>query len=87
MQTNQTSIEKALSVVVGLNPKVKLAPQEVKAISKLSNCDMSVALNFLRTAPFTLAANITRDSFGCKDLSDSNLFHRVGRIMYNKSSS
>ena len=86
VNTNTTSIEKALTGVVGLNPKLlkEVSPQKIKQLAKMSNCDMNVALNFLRTARF-FDTKTSDDAFGGKDLSDSNLFHRIAKIMYNKS--
>lgn len=85
MQTNQTSIEKALQLTAGLNPRLDLSSQQLKNIARMANCDMNVALNLLRIAPKIRERQATDDSMG-KDLADTNLFHRFGKIMYNKSS-
>lgn len=83
VQTNQTSIEKALNLVVGLNDRLDITPQQVKSISKMSCSDMSVALNIMRTIP-KYRDQCTSDEMMGKDLADTNLFHRFGKIMYNK---
>lgn len=85
VQSNQTSIERALKVVVDLNERVDITPQQVKTIAKMSNGDMSVALNILRTVP-KFRDQCTSDEMMGKDLADTNLFHRFGKIMYNKRS-
>ena len=86
VQTNMTSIEKALNGVLALNDNIHIHPQQIKAISKMANCDMSAALNILRTIPRVRDKALSKD-LACKDLADTNLFHRFGKIMYNKSSS
>lgn len=86
VQTNMTSIEKALTGVIELNPKLSVNPQIVKTIAKMANGDMSAAINILRVMPKVRDKNISHELVG-KDLSDTNLFHRFGKIMYNKSNS
>lgn len=86
VQTNMTSIEKGLNSILELNPRLTVTPLQVKTIAKMSNGDMSAAINILRTVPKVRDRNITQDLVG-KDLSDTNLFHRFGKIMYNKRKS
>lgn len=83
VQTNQTSIEKALFAVLE-ESGFTLPNDRVKAVAKMANCDMSVALNLLRMTPKLRKSMLAEDAT-LKDLSDTNLFHRLGKIMYNKS--
>lgn len=78
-----TSIEKGLNSILELNPKLEVPPQMVKTIAKMANGDMSAAINILRTVPKVRDRNVSQDLVG-KDLNDTNLFHRFGKIMYNK---
>lgn len=85
VQTNTTQIDKALQIVLTLNPTLAVSPQQAKLIAKMANLDMSVALNLLRMLPRTRKGEL-RAALIEKDLADTNLFHRFGKIMYNKSS-
>ena len=82
VHTNTTSIEKALLAVVE-HSRVAIDKDRVKSVAKIANCDMSVALNLLRLTPKQGSRMPSEDSNN-KDLSDSNLFHRLGKILYNK---
>jgi len=77
VQTNQTNIEKALGAVCELN-NMRMFPQEVRLLARAACLDMSAALNLLRTHKFL------KNQQSEKDLTDSNIFHRVGKILYNK---
>ena len=85
VQTNQTSIEKAMTAIVNFNERLShFTPEKIKALAKIANCDMSVALNLLRVSRGLQKAAYKSEGETLKDLQDTNLFHRFGRIMYNK---
>ena len=61
-----------------------MTPQHVKLISRLANLDMSVGLNLMRVFPCSRLNTDLKPDMIEKDLADTNIFHRFGKVMYNK---